>query len=135
VSKPPTVVDLVWQGDLKFAVVSDRAQMTLDSAGVAGMSPVQALGAALAGCMTTDVAFILRRGHHPMRALRAHLRGERARHDPHRLVRVTLHITVEGNVPGDVVAHAIELSRDKYCSVWHSMRQDIDFQVTFDLLP
>ena len=31
-----------------------------------------------------------------------------------------------------VVDRAITLSRDKYCSVWHSMRQDIEFHVTFD---
>ena len=109
--------------------------MTLDSAGIAGMSPVQTLGAALAGCMTTDVAFILKRGRHSLRALRSRLTGERAQDDPHRLVKVTLHITVEGDVPGEAVAHAIQLSRDNYCSVWHSMRQDLDFQVTFESLP
>ena len=26
---------------------------------------------------------------------------------------------------------AIQLSREKYCSVWHSMRQDIELEVTF----
>ena len=109
--------------------------MTLDSASIAGMSPVQTLGAALAGCLTTDVAFILKRGRHRLRALEARLTGERAQRDPRRLVRVTLHITVGGNVPNKAVAHAIKLSKDKYCSVWHSLRQDIDFQVTFDLVP
>jgi uncharacterized OsmC-like protein len=29
------------------------------------------------------------------------------------------------------VQRAIDLSRAKYCSVWNSMRQDIDFRVTF----
>ena len=48
---------------------------------------------------------------------------------------MTLHITVEGEVPSDAIDRAIQLSRDEYCSVWHSMKQDIDFRVTFDLLP
>jgi putative redox protein len=107
--------------------------MTLDSAGAAGPSPVQALGFALAGCMTTDVAHILTRGRHPFRALRSHLVADRAPDDPHRFVRVTLQITVEGDVPADAVDRAIALSRDKYCSVWHSMRQDIEFTVTADV--
>ena len=40
---------------------------------------------------------------------------------------MTLTSTVEGEVPADAVERAIALSREKYCSVWHSMRQDIDF--------
>jgi uncharacterized OsmC-like protein len=31
------------------------------------------------------------------------------------------------------VERAIALSRETYCSVWHSMRQDIDFVTTFDI--
>jgi putative redox protein len=132
-AKPPTIVDLIWIGDLKFSGTSANASMTLDSAGAAGPSPVQALGFALAGCMTTDVAHILTRGRHPFRALRSHLVADRAPDDPHRFVRVTLQITVEGDVPADAVDRAIALSRDKYCSVWHSMRQDIEFTVTADV--
>jgi putative redox protein len=133
VPKPPIIVDVSWTGELTFSATSGKAAMTIDSAGLAGPSPVQALGIALAGCMTTDVAHILTRGHHPLRALRSHLVAERAQDDPHRFVRVTLQIAIEGDVPRDAIERAIALSRDKYCSVWHSMRQDIDFQVTFDV--
>jgi putative redox protein len=130
VVKPPTEVDLTWIGDLKFTATSAHASMTLDSAGVAGPSPVQALGIALAGCMTTDVAHILARARHPVRALRSHLVADRAPADPHRFVRISLRITVEGEVPRDAVERAVALSREKYCSVWHSMRQDIEFTVS-----
>ena len=64
-AKPPAVADLTWIGDLKFSAVSSNASMTLDSAGVAGPSPVQALVFALAGCMAMDVAYILTKGRHP----------------------------------------------------------------------
>jgi putative redox protein len=134
VIKAPTVVNLTWQGDLKFSVATDRAETTLDSAGVFGLSPVQTLGAALAGCMTTDVAYLLTRGRQPLRGLTSRLTGERAEEDPHRFVRIALHITVEGDVPREAVERAIDLSRDKYCSVWHSMRHDIDLHVTFDVI-
>jgi uncharacterized OsmC-like protein len=131
VGKPPTIVDLTWQGDLQFAASSDRASMTIDSAGAAGPSPMQLLGTALAGCMTIDVAYILRRGRHDLRSLSSRLTAERAQDDPHRFVRVTLHLTVGGDIPREAIERAIQLSHDKHCSVWHSMRQDIDFQVTF----
>jgi len=135
VAKPPTVVDLTWIGELKFSGVSNRATMTVDSAGVAGPSPVQALGFALAGCMTTDVAYILTRGRHAFRALRSHLVADRAPDDPHRIIRMSLQIVVEGSVPAEAVARAIALSREKYCSVWHSMRNDIAFTVTREQAP
>ena len=129
--KPPTILDLTWIGDLKFSGTSDKASLVLDSAGVAGPSPVQTLAFALAGCMAMDLAYIFTKGRYVYRALRAHLQAERAVEDPHRIVRATLHFTVEGDVPGETIERAIALSREKYCSVWHSMRQDIEFTVTW----
>jgi putative redox protein len=134
VPKPPTVVDFVWNGHLEFAALTGRSEMVLDSAGLAGPSPVDALGIALGGCMATDLAHILTRGRHVFTALRAKLIAERAADEPHRFLSVTLHFTVEGSVPPEAIARAISLSREKYCSVWHSLRQDIIFQVTFDLV-
>ena len=134
-AKPPTVIDLTWLGDLRFGGRSDQASITLDSAGLAGPSPVHALGFALAGCMTTDVAHILTKGRHRFRALRSHLVADRSPDEPHRFVRMTLHVTVEGQVPADAVERAVALSREKYCSVWHSMRQDIEFVATHDVVP
>lgn len=130
-TKPATVVHLNWIGDLKFAATLSKSSLTIDSAGVAGPSPVEALGAALAGCMSLDVAHILTRGRHPFRALQSRLVAERAQEDPHRFVRATLHFTIDGPVPPGAVDRAIELSREKYCSVWHSLRQDIDLTVTW----
>jgi putative redox protein len=129
--KPPSVIDLTWIGDLKFSAKTSRTTSTLDSAGTAGFSPVETLAAALAGCMSTDVVHILTRGRHPLQALGSHLSAERAQEDPHRILSATLHFTIAGDVPSDAVDRAIALSREKYCSVWHSMRQDIDFQVSW----
>ena len=135
VAKPPTVVDLAWTGDLVLAGTSGTASVTLDSSGAAGPSPVQALAFGVAGCMTMDVAYILTKGRQPFRALRSHLVADRAPEDPHRIVKMHLQVTVEGEVPADAVARAIALSYEKYCSVWHSMRQDIVFTTSHDVQP
>ena len=134
-SKPPTIADLTWTGALKFSATINNASFQLDSAGIDGPSPVGALAAALAGCMSIDVVHILTRGRHPLRGLSSRLVGDRAPEDPHRFTRLALHVTVEGDVPRDAVERAIALSHEKYCSVWHSMRRDIEFTTSFEVRP
>jgi putative redox protein len=128
--KPPTAVELVWEHDLVFSGRSGHVMMTLDSASAAGPSPMQTLAFALAGCMAMDVVHVLRKGRYDMRGLSAGLTATRAAEEPRRFTAVNLHFAITGVVPDEKVARAIELSRDKYCSVWHSMRQDIEFTVT-----
>ena len=128
--KAPTTVQLIWEHDLVFAGTSGDARIRLDSAGEQGPSPVQALAFALAGCMAMDVAYVLKKGRHDLRGLRADLTAERAPDQPHRVTAVTLAFTITGQVAKDVVDRAVQLSTDKYCSVWHSLRQDIALTVT-----
>ena len=133
--RPPLELDLAWDGDLRFTGTVGGHTVALDGDGKAAVSPVQALGLALASCMGTDVALILTRGRHPLRALRAHLTAHRAPVDPRRFVAVAVRFEVEGAVPPEAVARAIALSHDKYCSVWHSLRTDIAFETSFAVLP
>jgi putative redox protein len=129
--KPPTVLELIWEHDLVFGGQSGHARMTLDSASAAGPSPVQALAFGLAGCMSMDVVYILRKARLDLKGFKADLTAHRAPGVPHRFTAIELHFTITGDLPGDQVQRAIDLSRDKYCSVWHSMRQDIELNVTF----
>ena len=131
--KPPTTLELVWERELVFAGQSGAASMVLDSAGEAGPSPVQALAFALAACMGMDVVHILKKGRYDLHGLRVALTGERAPDDPHRFTSVTLDFAVTGPVPKDQIQRAIDLSHEKYCSVWHSMRQDIAFETRFSV--
>ena len=131
--KAPTSLELIWEHDLVFAGQSGDASMVLDSAGAAGPSPVQALAFALAGCMGMDVVHILRKGRHDLRGLKIALTAERAQEDPHRITAIKLDFYVTGPVPKDQIQRAIDLSHEKYCSVWHSMRQDIPFETSFSV--
>ncbi len=129
--KPPTVVELIWEHDLVFAGKSGDTRMTLDSDSTAGPSPMQALAFGLAACMAMDVVYVLKKGRHELRGLRADLKGFRTAEPPRRFSRIELHYTVTSAVAPEHIERAIQLSREKYCSVWHSLRQDIDFDVTF----
>jgi putative redox protein len=134
-AKQPTVVDLVWKDTLRFDARVSKTALVVDSAGVDGPSPVELLGVALAGCMSMDLAYILSRGRYTYRTLTSTLTAQRSPDVPHRFTSVVIHFAIDGHVPRDAAERAIALSREKYCSVWHSMRQDIDLQVTFDLRP
>ena len=131
--KAPLTATLVWQGDLRFSATTPRTEIILDSESTAGPSPPEALAMALAGCMAIDVADIVIKGRYKVTALEAAIEGARADHPPRHFLNFGLHFTITGAVPAAAVERAIQLSRDKYCSVWHSLRQDITFDTTFEI--
>ena len=133
--KPPVDVELTWDGELRFDASAGDVRMRLDSESQAGPSPMQALACALAGCMAMDVVDILQKGRQPLEGLRARLSGRRAEDPPRRFVTIDLTFVVSGAVNANHIERAINLSLDKYCSVWQSMRQDIAFRVDFHLEP
>jgi putative redox protein len=127
---PRVEVTTTWNGDLAFDVTAASHSIVSDGDGTTGLSPVQLLCAALAGCMATDVALILTKGRQDLRALVISLTATRAESEPRRLLGVTLHFAVTGAVTPAQIDRAIALSRDKYCSVWHSLREDITLETT-----
>jgi putative redox protein len=134
-AKPPTVVTCEWTGDLAFRIGAGEHAIVVDGDSRQGLSPVQLLGASLAGCMATDVALILTRGRQPLKSLTVSLTAQRADSDPHRVTAVQMHFAVGGAVNRAQLDRAIALSREKYCSVWHSMREDIPLETTTSITP
>ena len=133
---PVVSVDLEWRGGLRFAGRSGEVEMAMDSPpGPGAPSPVQALAFALAGCMAMDVAVVLQKSRLAVAALRVRLDADRASTDPRRLVRASLHFTLVGDVPADRMDRALQLSRDRYCSVWNSLRPDIELRTSYTIEP
>ena len=134
---PPLVAELLWSDGLRFDATSGSNARTaiVDGDGNAGPSPTQYAAIGLAGCMAADVVDIIRKGRHPLRGLRVTFTGTRAETPPRRFVSISLRFAIQGAVPSEAVDRAIALSRQKYCSVWHSFRQDIDLSTTFDITP
>jgi len=128
-----TTAELTWDDELRFTAKSGGSKLVIDSNSQQGLSPMQTLAMSLAGCMAIDVVDIIKKGRHALRALRVTFTGLRAPASPKRFEEITLHYIIEGNVPAAAVERAIVLSREKYCSVWHSMRQDIALTVTHEV--
>src|SRR5688572_8406927 len=131
IPKPPVTAELVWAEELRFGVTSGSIATVLDGDSTAGPSPVQMLVIALAGCMSIDVVDIVRKGRHPLTKFRTTVTATRAADPPRRVLQAHLQFHVHGAVPQAAVERAVALSRDKYCSVWHSLRQDIELTTGF----
>ena len=134
-TRPPVTVEMEWDGDMRFRGRAGDRELALDGDSRSAVSPVEALVLALAGCMSSDVVHILVKGRTPPKALTARLVAERAPEEPRRLVNMDLRFSVRGGVAAEKVERAIALSREKYCSVWHSMRPDIAFTTSFEVTP
>lgn len=131
--KPPVAAELVWSHDLQFGATSGSTAIVIDGNGAAGPSPVHTLAMALAACMSSDIVDIVQKGRHQLTAFRVKVTGDRAPAPPRRLVAVRLDFIIHTTAPEAAVERAIALSRDKYCSVWHSLRQDIAFSTSFQI--
>ena len=134
--RPNFTLNLTWQGGQRFSGTSDGGvSITMDGKREAGPSPVQAVAFALAGCMGIDVVDMIEKGRFPLKALICDMGVFRAEGTPKAIIGVDLHFLVTGDVPSDRIARAIELSREKYCSVWHSLHPAIDFKTSFTVNP
>ena len=126
-------LQLVWQGSLQFSGSVGTQQFSLDGDKQEGMSPVEAVAAGLAGCMAIDVVHILDRMRSSADSIQVRLQAERAEDDPKRLLSARIHFDIAGDVAEKNVERAIDLSREKYCSVWHSLRRDIELVVDYSI--
>lgn len=120
------MIQINWQQDMTFRAENDRgATLTMDGDATAGLSPMQALLAALAGCTGMDVISILEKKRQKVTGYRIEISGVRP--DPGQWPRPYEQITVRHIVSGenidpDAVARAVQLSDEKYCSVSATLR-------------
>jgi putative redox protein len=129
-AKPPMSVDLTWSEGLAFRItVADGRTSVVDGDGRAGLSPVELLAAATASCMAVDLVHILTKARQPVSGMRAGFTGQRAQTEPHRFTAIRLEFAITGAVGQAQVDRAVRLSRDKYCSVWNSLREDITLEI------
>ncbi len=113
------VASTEWRDELRFAgrtgsghaVAFDAALEHAD-----GPSPMEAVLAALCACASVSVVGILRKKRQRLRGLRVEATAEQAPNG----VFTRIHLVYKASGPGldrAAVARAVELSKEKYCSV------------------
>ncbi len=100
-----------------------------------GPRPTELLAVSVAACTAMDVISILRKMQQRVTSLTVHVDGERATEHPKRFVNFHVEFTVTGyGLVPERVAHAIELSDTKYCSVMASLRPGTLITTSFTIL-
>jgi putative redox protein len=130
---PSRKVKLAWTGDgLAFrGGAPNGPEVVVDGGSEVGPSPMDFLLLSLAGCMGVDVRVILEKSRVPVEELEVEIEGERAERHPKRYTGIRLIYRIAG--PDEEhegrVQRAVDLSREKFCSVLHSLRPDIDVEI------
>ena len=97
--------------------------------------PMETLLAGAGACSAYDVVLILKRGRHEVTGCEVKVQAERAETDPKVFTRINLHFTVRGrNLADAVVARAIALSHEKYCSATIMLAKTAEIGTSFEVV-
>ncbi|PKN53079.1 MAG: peroxiredoxin [Deltaproteobacteria bacterium HGW-Deltaproteobacteria-13] len=132
---PVAKASLTWQRDLVFTGATPQGyEIEFDAQAQWGCKPTEALLLSLAGCMGIDVVTILTKMRIRLAGFRMEIEGERNPTPPqyYKAVEIVLHIAGKNLDPAKV-ERAIALSKDKYCSVYNSLRSDLSLNVRYVL--
>lgn len=106
-----------------------------DSARSSAPSPVELLLVALGSCTATDVASILAKKRQHVTSYIIEVTGERRQEYPRKYTAMKVHHIFTGKaISATAVAHAIELSETKYCSVAATLQPTVDIKSTFEII-
>ena len=100
-----------------------------------GYRPMQTLLMSLASCMSIDILMILQKQRQSVTDYRVDVKADRTDDTPSIFASINFHVYISGDIKEEKLKKAIDLSRDKYCSVYHMMRQDVPFTISYTINP
>jgi putative redox protein len=132
---PVNKARLALERDLYFMGTTQRGyEVEFDVKYEEGCSPTETLLLSIAGCISIDVVHILRKMRCTVSKYEVEAEGARNLIPPqyYKSVNLVIHIVGQGITPKKM-DRAIDLSLNKYCSVYHSLRHDIEVNVSYDI--
>ncbi|MCX8030900.1 MAG: OsmC family protein [Thermodesulfovibrionales bacterium] len=127
---------LEWDKDLIFVGRTQRGyEIEFDANLQWGCKPTDALVLALAGCTAIDVFVFLQKMQAEIKNFKISINAERNPTPPQYYKAIHMTITVKGqNIDSRKIERAISLSHEKYCSVYHSLRKDMDVKINYEII-
>lgn len=126
---------LTWDKDLIFhGRTQEGYEIDFDAHVQWGCKPTDALLLSLAGCMGIDTVMFLQKMRAALTSFKIDIIAERNPTPPQYFtaVEIILHIAGKDLNPKKV-QRAVSLSQEKYCSVYNSLREDLDVTVKYVL--
>jgi putative redox protein len=110
----------IWTDNERYVgEASSRHAVVMDTASTekTASSPMELVLIALCGCTASDVVGILRKKREPFTRLEVSATGERASGYPSVYTQIQVVYRIDGKVSRKAVEDAVNLSKEKYCSV------------------
>jgi putative redox protein len=126
---------LEWEKDLIFNARTQMGyEVEFDANLQWGCSPTETLLMSVAGCMAIDVFYFLKKMRADIRSFKIDFSGVRKPDPPqyYKSIELVIHVTGD-NITEKKIDRAIALSHDKYCSVYNSLRDDIEVTVKYTI--
>jgi len=127
-----------WVGEQRFLATSPSGhtlKMDSDRQSNTGPGAMEMLLMALGSCTATDVVIILEKKRQKLQSLDVICSGERAPDPPTVWVKLDVLFRLRGEIEEGALKHAIELTKEKYCSVAAMLRKTAEISWRYELLP
>ncbi|MCE5194855.1 MAG: OsmC family protein [Nitrospiraceae bacterium] len=99
-----------------------------------GCMPTESLLMSLSGCHAIYVVSFLRKMKVEIASFKMNISGERRSNPPQYFRSIEMVINISGkNITPEKMDKAISLSKEKYCSVQHSLRKDLKINVKYNI--
>jgi putative redox protein len=123
-------IQLVWNGDFRFSGTSRGGSITaIDGNAEEGTTPVDLLLQSVGACAATDVVDILKKARQDVQGMAVEVEAKRREESPRHVKRLDFRFRIKGPVDQKKAERAVDLSLEKYCSVFHTLRMDIMLDV------
>ena len=125
---------LTWEKDLVFTARIRGNSIDFDADAKEGCIPTDSLLMSLPGCLAIDVVLFLKKMKAEIKSFDIETVGERNPVPPKYFKAVHMKIRIAGKgITPKKLDRAISLSREKYCSVYHSFRKDLDVKISYTI--
>ncbi len=126
-------IQVRWDGGLKFNADRSGHDTRIDGDEGVAPSPVALMVESVAACAAIDVVVILRKGRQELTGLSVRARARRADTAPRYVKGLQFDFHLTGRVDEAKARRAVMLSFERYCSVYHSLRKDMELEWTLSL--